>query len=106
MAWIALAIAIAAEIVATTSLKYSDGFSKLGPSMVTVVGYVIAFTALGQSLKTLEVGVAYAIWAGLGTAVVAVIGITLLGEATSPTKLLGIAMVVGGVVLLNLGGGH
>jgi len=106
MAWIMLAIAIAAEIVATTSLKQSDGFSKLWPSVVTIIGYVIAFWLVGQALKTIPVSVAYAIWSGVGTAVVAAIGMAFLGESVSVMKVGGIAMIVAGVVALNLGGAH
>jgi small multidrug resistance pump len=104
MAWLFLGIAIGAEIIATTSLKYSEGFSRLGPTIIVVIGYVIAFFFLGQALKTMDVGIAYAIWAGLGTAIVAVIGIALLDEPVSTMKVLGIAMVIGGVAALNLGG--
>ena len=106
MAWVLLAIAIAAEIVATTSLKQSDGFSKLWPSVITVIGYVIAFWLVGQALKTIPVSVAYAIWSGVGTAVVAAIGMAFLGESVSVMKVGGIAMIVAGVVALNLGGAH
>jgi len=106
MAWLFLGIAIGAEIIATTSLKYSQGFSKPGPTIVVVIGYVIAFYMLGQALRTIEVGVAYAIWAGLGTAIVAIIGIVLLGEAVSVMKIIGIVMVIAGVAALNLGGTH
>lgn len=104
MAWLFLAIAIGAEITATTALKYSNGFAKMGPTIIVIAGYSIAFFMLGQALKTMDVGIAYAIWAGLGTAIVAVIGIVLLGEPISAMKVLGIAMVIGGVVALNIGG--
>lgn len=106
MAWVMLAIAIAAEIVATTSLKQSDGFSKLGPSLVTVAGYVIAFWLVGQALKTIPVSVAYAIWSGVGTAVVAGIGMAFLGESVSVMRVMGISLIVAGVVVLNVGGAH
>ncbi|HEV2066510.1 MAG TPA: multidrug efflux SMR transporter [Thermomicrobiales bacterium] len=106
MAWLFLGIAIGAEIIATTALKYSQGFSKPGPTIIVVIGYVIAFYTLGQALKTIEVGIAYAIWAGLGTAIVALIGIALLGEAVSPMKIAGIVMVIAGVVALSLGSPH
>lgn len=101
-----LAAAIAAEVAGTTAMKYSDGFTRLWPSLVTVAGYLLAFTLLAQTLKTMQVGTAYAIWAGVGTALVAVIGMLFLGEATSFAKLAGIALVIGGVVLLNRGGAH
>lgn len=106
MAWVMLAVAIAAEIVATTSLKQSDGFSKLVPSIVTIVGYVIAFWLVGQALKTIPVSVAYAIWSGVGTAVVAGIGMAFLGESVSVMRVVGISLIVTGVVVLNVGGGH
>lgn len=106
MGYVLLAGAIAAEVAATTAMKYSDGFSKLWPSLVTLLGYVIAFVLLAQTLKTVQVGTAYAIWAGAGTAVIAAIGMVFLGEGLSAAKLAGIALIIGGVVLLNLGGAH
>ncbi|AWL89081.1 ligand-binding protein SH3 [Streptomyces sp. TSRI0445] len=101
-----LAGAIAAEVAGTTAMKYSEGFTRLWPSIGTVVGYLIAFTLLAQTLKTLSVGTAYAIWAGVGTAAVALIGILFLGESSSLVKIAGIALIVVGVVVLNLGGAH
>ncbi|MFH9611794.1 multidrug efflux SMR transporter [Streptomyces sp. DH8] len=101
-----LAAAIAAEVAGTTAMKYSEGFTRLWPSLGTAVGYLIAFTLLAQTLKTLSVGTAYAIWAGVGTAAVALIGILFLGESGSLVKIAGIALVVAGVVVLNLGGAH
>ncbi|WP_367040646.1 multidrug efflux SMR transporter [Streptomyces sp. Je 1-332] len=101
-----LAAAIAAEVAGTTAMKYSEGFSKLWPSLITVAGYVIAFTLLAQTLKTLSVGTAYAIWAGIGTAAVAAIGMIFMGESASLVKISGIALVIVGVVVLNLGGAH
>ncbi|NGO79067.1 multidrug efflux SMR transporter [Streptomyces sp. YC504] len=101
-----LAAAIAAEVAGTTAMKYSEGFTKLWPSLATVAGYLLAFSLLAQTLKTMQVGTAYAIWAGVGTAAVAVIGMLFLGESASLAKLAGIVLVIGGVVLLNLGGAH
>lgn len=98
--------AILAEILATTSMKYSDGFTKLWPSLITITGYVIAFALLAQTLKTMSVGTAYAIWAGAGTTVIAAIGIVFLGEAATAPRLIGIALVIAGVVVLNLSGAH
>ncbi|MFE9766321.1 DMT family transporter [Streptomyces sp. NPDC005808] len=106
MGYVMLAGAIAAEVAATTAMKYSDGFSKLWPSLVTLLGYVIAFALLAQTLKTVSVGTAYAIWAGVGTAVIAAIGMVFLGEGLNAAKVTGIALIIGGVVLLNLGGAH
>ncbi|MFE7777565.1 DMT family transporter [Streptomyces sp. NPDC057445] len=101
-----LAAAIAAEVAGTTAMKYSEGFTRLWPSLITVVGYVLAFTLLAQTLKTMSVGTAYAIWAGVGTAAVAAIGMLFLNESMSPAKIAGIVLVVAGVIVLNLGGAH
>ncbi|MER5961699.1 multidrug efflux SMR transporter [Streptomyces sp. NPDC002057] len=101
-----LAGAIVAELLATTSMKYSEGFTKLWPSIATGVGYVIAFALLAQAIKTLQVGTAYAIWAGVGTAAIAAIGVLFLGETLSLAKVAGILLIVAGVVVLNLGGAH
>jgi small multidrug resistance pump len=106
MPYALLAAAIAAEVAGTTAMKYSDGFSKLWPSLITVVGYLVAFALLAQTLKSISVGTAYAIWSGAGTAAIAVIGMVFLDESTDAAKLAGIALVIGGVVLLNLGGAH
>ncbi|MGR8011241.1 DMT family transporter [Streptomyces hypolithicus] len=106
MPYVLLAAAIAAEVAGTTAMKYSDGFSKLWPSIGTAAGYLLAFTLLAQTLKTMSVGTAYAIWAGAGTAAVAAIGMLFLGESANAVKLAGIALVIGGVVVLNLGGAH
>ncbi len=101
-----LAAAIAAEVAGTTAMKYSEGFTRLWPSIGTAVGYLIAFALLAQTLKTLSVGTAYAIWAGVGTAAVALIGILFLGESSSLVKIAGVVLIVAGVVVLNLGGAH
>jgi small multidrug resistance pump len=102
-----LAAAIVGEIAATVSLKLSEGFSKPWPSAVVVVGYVIAFTALSRALKLgMPVGVAYAVWSAIGVAAVAVIGWKFLGETLNPTMVIGLALIIGGVVTLELGRTH
>ncbi|MEK8170317.1 multidrug efflux SMR transporter [Streptomyces sp. M19] len=106
MGYLTLAGAILSEIVATTSMKYSEGFSRLWPSLATTAGYLISFYLLAQTLKTVSVGTAYAIWSGAGTAVMAAIGMVFLGETATAAKLLGVALIIGGVVVLNLGGAH
>ncbi|MET7651622.1 MULTISPECIES: multidrug efflux SMR transporter [unclassified Streptomyces] len=106
MGYLTLAGAIAAEVAATTAMKYSDGFSRLWPSLLTAVGYVVSFLLLAQTLKTVGIGTAYAIWAGVGTATIAVIGLALFGESLTLTKAAGVLLIVGGVVVLNLGGAH
>ncbi|MFF0000200.1 DMT family transporter [Streptomyces avermitilis] len=106
MGYVLLAGAITAEVAATTAMKYSDGFSRLWPSLLTALGYLVAFALLAQTLKTVSVGTAYAIWAGVGTAAIAAIGMVFLGEGMNPAKLAGIALIIGGVVVLNVGGAH
>ncbi|MFG2221553.1 DMT family transporter [Streptomyces sp. NPDC048644] len=106
MAYLTLSGAILCEILATTAMKYSDGFSKLWPSLGTAAGYLVAFALLAQTLKSMSIGTAYAIWAGAGTALIAAIGMVFLGESTSALKILGVLLVIAGVVVLNLGGAH
>ena len=102
--WLFLAGAIASEVAGTTSMKLCDGFTKLVPSLLVVVCYGVAFTLLGFALKTIDVSVAYAIWAGVGTALICVVGMLFFREGMSLLKLLSIALIVVGVVGLNLGG--
>lgn len=104
--WLFLAIAIVAEIGATTALRYSNGFTNLVPSIITVVGYGIAFGSLSQALRTLDLGIAYAVWAGVGTAIVAVIGIIVFGEPGTLVKTCGLLLIICGVVMINLQGAH
>lgn len=103
-AYLMLAGAIAAEVTGTIALKFSDGFSRLGPSLLVLLGYGVAFFALAQVLKAgLPVGVAYAIWAAVGVALIALIGAVFLGESLNVTMIAGLVLVVGGVMLLELG---
>ncbi|GAA2672629.1 MULTISPECIES: DMT family transporter [Nonomuraea] len=107
MAWLLLFGAIATEVVATSALKLSNGFSHLGWSVVVAVGYVASFVLLAQVLKLhMDVGTAYAVWSGVGTAAIALIGALFLGESLTLVKVAGILLIVGGVVVLNLAGGH
>lgn len=102
MGWVFLLVAIVCEVVATLSLRASEGFSRLVPSIVVVVGYVCAFVLLAQALRTIGVGPAYAIWAGLGTVGAAVGAWLLFSERLSIVTLLGIALVLVGVVVITL----
>jgi small multidrug resistance pump len=106
VAWILLAVAITAEICATVALKYAEGFTRLWPSVAVIFGYLIAFGTLGHVAKLLPISLIYAIWSGVGTAAVAAIGFTVLGEPVNVLKVTGIALIIGGVVLLNVGGAH
>lgn len=102
--YVVLGIAISGEVAATVSLKLSEGFSKVVPSVIVVVGYGIAFSMLAKLLKDgFPVGVAYAVWAAVGVAAVAMIGAVFLNEGFSLTMAAGLVLVIGGVVLLELG---
>jgi small multidrug resistance pump len=107
MAWLMLAGAILTEVIATSALKLSDGLSRVVPSIVVAVGYILSFVLLAQALKLhLQVSVAYAVWSGVGTAAIAVIGMLVLDEPLNPAKVVGIALVILGVVVLNLATPH
>lgn len=101
MPWIYLAIAILGEIIGTTALKASEGFTRWPPSVLAVLGYGVAFYFLALVLKTIPVGVAYAIWAGVGVAAISVIGVVLFGQTLDLAAVIGIALIVAGVVVLN-----
>ncbi|MEO3752892.1 multidrug efflux SMR transporter [Streptomyces sp. B6B3] len=104
MSYLMLGGAILLEILGTLLMSRSDGFTRLWPTLGTVGCYLLAFTLLAQTLRTMEVGIAYAIWAGAGTALVAAVGMAFLGEAATAPKVLGVALVVAGVAVLNLAG--
>lgn len=102
MAFVYLILAVLAEVVATSALKSSAGFTRLAPSVVVVVGYGLAFYLLSLVLRTLPVGVAYAIWAGLGIVLVTLVGVVAFGERPDVPAVLGILLIVAGVVLLQM----
>ena len=100
--WILLAIAIVSEIIATSALKASESFTQPWPSMVAIVGYGISFYFLAGALRTLPLGVAYAIWSGVGISLLALIGIVWFGQRLDLPAILGIGLIVVGVVVLSL----
>ena len=100
--WLWMAGAIAFEICGTTALKVSDGLTKLAPSALVLLFYAGSFAMLALALKRVELGTAYAVWSGVGTAVIAAIGILVFRESASLLKLVSLALVVAGVVGLNL----
>lgn len=102
MHWIYLAIAIVAEVIATSCLKPSEGFTRLWPSVVVVTGYGLAFFFLSLTLRTLPVGVAYAVWSGVGIVLVATVGWLAFGQKLDTPAVFGMAMIIGGVAILNL----
>ena len=99
--WLLLATAIVSEVGGTTALKLADGFTKPLPSIAVAVGYGAAFLLLAQVLKSMSVGVVYAIWAGVGTALVAIVSFVFLGETIEWPAWGGIALIVAGVVLVE-----
>jgi small multidrug resistance pump len=101
-----LAIAIAVEVCATIALRYSDGFSKPLPTAIVIAGYATSFWLLSLVLKHISVSTTYAIWAGAGTAAIAIIGIVALGEPATALKLASIALIIVGVIGLNASGAH
>jgi small multidrug resistance pump len=101
-AWLILGAAILCEVIGTTMMKLSDSLTRWGWVPPMLAFYVLALLGLSMSLKTIEVGIAYAVWAGVGTLVVAVIGVVFFGESVSPLKIVSILLVVAGVVGLNL----
>lgn len=101
-----LAIAIAVEVGATIMLRASDGFSKPLPTALVIAGYATSFWLLSLVLRDISIGTTYAIWAGAGTAAVALIGIVALGEPATAIKLASVALIIAGVIGLNLGGAH
>ena len=102
MAYLLLAVAIVSEVIATSALKASDGFTRLWPSLLTVVGYAIAFYCLSLVLRSIPVGVAYAIWSGVGIALITAIGWGLFGQRLDGGTLFGIALIVAGVLVIQL----
>jgi small multidrug resistance pump len=101
-----LAFAIVSEVAGTICLRYSEGFSKLAPSVGVVLGYGISFWLLALVLRELSVGTAYAVWSAVGTALVASFGIFALGEPATALKLGSLGLIIIGVVGLNLAGSH
>jgi small multidrug resistance pump len=102
MNYLWLAAAILSEVIATSSLKTSNGFTRLLPSVAVVVGYGIAFFSLSQTLKTIPIGIAYAIWSGVGTVLIALVGSVLYRQTLDRAALLGMGLIVAGVLVMNL----
>ena len=100
--WASLAIAGVFEIVWAVGLKYSDGFSKIWPSLFTLLAMGISLYFLAQALKTIPLGTGYAVWTGIGAAGTAILGIILFAESVQPVRMLCIALIIGGIVGLKL----
>jgi small multidrug resistance pump len=100
--WIYLSIAIVAEVLGTSFLKSSAGFTRLWPSLIVIVGYAVAFYFLSLTLRTMSVGIAYAVWAGVGVALITAIGWVFYREPLDAPALLGIVLIVAGVIVINV----
>ena len=101
MGYLFLSIAILAEVVATTALNASQGFPRLWPSVITVLGYGIAFYALSLTLRTVPMGIAYAVWAGVGIVLIALVGAVFLKQQPDLPAMIGMAFIIVGVVLVT-----
>ena len=101
-AWITLGIAIVAEVVGTTALKASDGFTRLWPSAVVVLGYAISFYCLSLVLRSIPVGVTYAVWSGLGIVLISLVAYLVYGQRIDLAGLIGMGLIIAGVLVLNL----
>jgi small multidrug resistance pump len=100
--WIYLSIAIVSEVAATSALKASDGFSRLWPSLIVIVGYGLAFYFLSLTLRTIPVGIIYAIWSGAGVALITIIAWLFMGQSLDAPAIAGLTLIVAGVVVLNV----
>lgn len=102
LAYTLLGLAIISEVTGSTFLLKSEGFSKLGPSLLVFVFYIISFYLLSQVLKTIPLGIAYAIWSGVGIVLTALIGFFIFRQSLDFPAILGIAMIIGGVIVMNV----
>jgi small multidrug resistance pump len=102
MSYLYLTIAIVAEVIATSALKASEGFTNLIPSLIVAVGYGVAFYFLSLVLKTIPVGIAYAIWSGLGIVLISVIGLVLFQQKLDLAAIIGMGLIIAGVVVINV----
>ncbi len=101
MSYVYLIIAIIAEVIATSFMKQSDGFTKLAPSLVTGAGYIVAFYFLSLTLRTIPTGIAYAIWSAVGVVLIATIAWLFQGQKLDTPAMVGMAFIVTGVVIMN-----
>ncbi|PYD69224.1 DMT family transporter [Komagataeibacter swingsii] len=102
MAYVCLLVAIVAEVTATFCLTLSNGFTRLGPSCVTVAGYGVAFYALSLALRAIPTGVAYAIWSGIGTVLITLVCRVVLGQKLDLAAIAGMTLIICGVLVMNL----
>lgn len=101
MNWVYLTIAILCEVIATSALKASEGFTRLTPSVLVVAGYAAAFYCLSLTLRTIPVGVVYAIWSGAGIALISIIGALFFKQSLDAPAMLGMVLIIAGVVVIQ-----
>ncbi|MFN5867445.1 MAG: DMT family transporter [Candidatus Kapaibacterium sp.] len=102
MHWLTLAIAIIAEVVGTSALRASEGFTKVVPSILVVAGYSVAFYFLSLTLKSIPVGIAYAIWSGVGTVLITIVGVVVFNQRLDVPAIVGLSLILIGVLVINL----
>jgi small multidrug resistance pump len=102
IAYVYLAVAIVAEVIATTALRAADGFTQLWPSLISIVGYVVAFYFLSLTLRSMPVGIAYAIWSGVGIVLISLAGWLIYKQLLDLPALLGMGLIMAGVIVINL----
>lgn len=102
IAYVYLAVAIVAEVIATTALRAADGFTQLWPSVISIVGYVVAFYFLSLTLRSMPVGIAYAIWSGVGIVLISLAGWLIYKQLLDLPALLGMGLIMAGVIVINL----
>ncbi len=100
--WVFLSIAIVSEVIATSCLKASEGFTRFWPSVVVVIGYLLAFYLLSLTLKTIPVGIAYAVWSGVGMVLIAMVGWLFLGQKLDMPAIIGLVFIITGVMVINI----
>jgi small multidrug resistance pump len=101
MQWLYLSIAILAEVIATSSLKAAEGFTRLIPSLIVVFGYGTAFYFLSLTLRTMQVGTAYAIWSGVGTVIISLVAWLFYNQKLDAPSILGMALIISGVIIIK-----
>lgn len=102
MGYVYLCLAVVAEVIGTSALKASEEFTKLGPTLLVIAGYGIAFYMLTWVLRTIPIGVAYAIWSGIGIALISLIGVVVFRQSLDLPAVIGIGLIVAGVAVINL----
>ena len=102
MKWIYLAIAIVSEVIASSALRSTDGFSRVGPTLAVVVGYGVSFYFLSLTLRTIPMGIAYAVWSGVGIFLICMVGWLVYEQRLDMPAIVGLSLIATGVIVLNL----